>query len=73
MESSAGHRMQISDVQYPNIKGPPDDIMQMLHDSLVDIRLMRWSIQIADVYVERGREAAIEGRDLLARLKAQGL
>jgi hypothetical protein len=72
MESSAGHRKQIGDVRCPNIKGLPDDIVHMLHHSFVGILQMRRSIDRADFWIETGRKAAIEGLDLLARLKAQG-
>lgn len=73
MESSAGHGKQISNVKSPNINGLPDDIAHMLHHSIIDILLMLRSIESANLVAKSGREAAIEGRDLLARLKAGGL
>jgi hypothetical protein len=72
MESSAGHRKQIADVRCPNIKGLPDDIVYMLHQSFVGILRMRRSIERADYAVESSRKAAIEGLGMLARLKAEG-
>jgi hypothetical protein len=73
MGSSAGHRKQIADLRCPDINGLPPDIVHMLHHSFVDILEMRRSIESADLAVKSGRMAAIEGLDLLARLKAEGL
>jgi hypothetical protein len=72
MESKAGHRKQIADVRCPNINGLPDGIVHVLHHSFEGILQMRRSIESVDLAVERGRNAAIEGLDLLARLKAEG-
>jgi hypothetical protein len=72
MESSSGHRKQIADVRCPDISGLPDDIVHVLHHSFVHILQMRRSIECADILVKSGRDAAIEGFDLLARLKAEG-
>jgi hypothetical protein len=72
MQSSARDRKQISEIRCPNINGLPIHIVRMLHQSFADIVQMRRSIESADHWVATGREAAIEGMDLLARLKAEG-
>jgi hypothetical protein len=72
VDSSAGHRKLIADVRCPDIKGLPDDIVHMLHHSFVGIVQMRRSIERADLAVESGSKAAIEGLALLERLKAEG-
>jgi hypothetical protein len=73
METSVGHRKPIADVRCPDINRLPDDIVHMLHHSFVGILQMRRSIESAEFAMESGRAAVIEGLDLLARLKAEGL
>jgi hypothetical protein len=72
VESSARRRKRIDDVRCPDIKGLPDDIVHVLHNSFVGILRMRRSIENADRVAESGRRAAIEAQALLARLKAEG-
>jgi hypothetical protein len=52
MERSSSLRKQIAEVRCPNISGVPDDIVHMLHHSLVGILQMRRSIESVDLAIK---------------------
>ena len=62
-------RKRIEDVRCPVVKGLPDDVYHMLHHSFVHILRMRRSIESADAQVDRSREAILESRKMLVRLR----
>jgi len=66
-------RKRIEDVRCPVVKGLPDDVYHMLHHSFVHIIRLRRSIENADAQVERSREAILESREMLQRLRLDGL
>jgi hypothetical protein len=69
---SPHRRKRIESVRCPAVKGLPDDIYHMLHHSFVDILKMRRSIERADVLIDASREAALESREVLKRLRDDG-
>jgi len=62
-------RKRIADVRCPVVKGLPDDVYHILHHSFVHIIRLRRSIESADAQVDRSREAILESRELLMRLR----
>ena len=66
-------RKRIEDIRCPMIKGLPPDIVHMLHHSLVEIAIMRRSIESADREVERSLLAVFESRELLRALRTKGM
>jgi len=65
-------RKQIESLRCPDIKGLPDDVVHILHHSLVDIARMRRSIEYTDKALEHSTRAASESWELLKRLRANG-
>jgi len=66
-------RKRIEDVRCPVVKGLPDDVYDMLHHSFVHILRMRRSIESTDAQVDRSREAILESREMLQRLRLDDL
>jgi hypothetical protein len=66
-------RKRIEDVRCPKIKGLPEDIVRILHHSLVEIAIMRRSIESADRDVERSLLAVFESCELLRELRTKGM
>ena len=62
-------RKRIEDVRCPAINGLPDDVYHMLHHSFVHILRMLRSIESADAHMDRSREAILESREMLQRLR----
>jgi len=60
-------------IRCPAIKGLPPDIVTMLHRSLVHLVLMRQSIRTVNIQLERSQSAVLETRELLDRLRKNGL
>jgi hypothetical protein len=59
-------------VRCPDVKGLPDDIYHILHHSFVEILKMRRSIESADAFADKSREAIIEAREVLKRVRDEG-
>jgi len=66
-------RKRIEDVRCPAVKGLPDDVYHLLHHSFVHILRMRRSIASADAHLDRSWEAILESREMLQRLRHDGL
>lgn len=64
-------RTRIEALRIPDVKGLPDDIYHMLHHSFVDIVKMRRSIESVDAHIDRSREAILESREILQRLRGE--
>lgn len=60
-------RKWIEDLRCPNVKGLPDDVVYILHHSLVDIVRMRRSIECTNKILELSMQAAAESCELLKR------
>ena len=57
----------IEDLRIPRIKGLPNDIVQMLHHTFVEIVWMRRSIEGANVRIAQSLKAILESREMLKR------
>ena len=66
-------RKRIEDIRCPMIKGLPQDIVHILHHTLVEIAIMRRSIESADREVERSLHAVFESCELLRTLRTKGV
>jgi hypothetical protein len=53
--------------------GLPQDIAVLLHKSIVQLAVMRRSIELINLQIEDSTEAALESEYLLARLRRDGL
>ena len=62
-------RKRIEDVRCPLVKGLPDDVYHILHQSFVEILKMRRSIESADARIDESMKAVIESCDVLERLR----
>jgi len=60
---------RIEDLRIPAVKGLPDDIYHMLHHSFVEIADMRRSIERVEAQIWQSREAILESREMLERLR----
>jgi hypothetical protein len=65
-------RLRIEELRFPDIKGQPEETVRHTHRSFVRILRVVRSLETADSLVDSSRNAVIESRDLLARLKAEG-
>jgi hypothetical protein len=54
-------------VRCPAVKGVPDDIYDVLHQSFEDILKMRRSIESMDVLIEASMKVIYQSRDALKR------
>ena len=71
MNSQADASCRIEDLRIPAVKGLPDDVYHMLHHSFVDIARLRRSIERADAQICQSREAILESREMLERLRRE--
>jgi hypothetical protein len=60
-------RKRIEDVRCPAVKGLPNDVYHVLHQSFVDILRMRRSIESTDVLIKASRKVIRQSRDMLKR------
>jgi len=66
-------RKRIDDIRCPAIKGLPEDVVHILHHSLVEIAIMRQSIESANQEVERSLLAVFESCELLRELRRKNV
>jgi hypothetical protein len=67
------NRKRIEDLRCPNIKGLPENVVQLLHRSLVEIAHLRRSIENTDQQVALSSKAVFQSCELLRRIHAQGI
>ena len=72
LATSPPRRKRIEDVRCPDVDGLPDDIYHLLHHSFVHILKMRRSIESADVFVDKSKEAILASHKMLKRLRDEG-
>jgi hypothetical protein len=66
------NRKRIEDLRCPNIKGLPENVVHLLHRSLVEIVHLRGSIENTDQQVALSSKAVFESCELLKQIHAQG-
>lgn len=62
-------RSSVEELRCPHIEGLPRDIVHLLHHSLTRLVFLRRSLEASDLQLGRARRAAVESRELLARLR----
>ena len=62
----------IGRIRFPSVKGLPSEIVMMLHKSLVQLVLLRRSLEMTSAHMKCSRIAICESEELLGRLRADG-
>jgi hypothetical protein len=62
-------RKRIQDISLPRIKGVTEEVIHLLHHSVVEIVRMRRSIESADEAIARSSNAIFDGCELLKSLQ----